>query len=174
MYRKLLMGLAAAALVNTSLYAASNTAQVTNSDLRYATPQATATDPQSVILAFTKAWNAHDAKAMAALWADDGDLLDPWGKWAKGRNAVARAFTEDQSGRFKESTINQRIDGVRFLGPLAIVDTSARLTGGKDADGKPMEALDHHVMWVMQKQGSNDWKIVAARPYMLQHLRTLK
>jgi len=37
---------------------------------------------------FAAAWNKHDAKAMAATWAKDGDLVNPFGRVAKGRAEV--------------------------------------------------------------------------------------
>ena len=45
---------------------------------------------------FAAAWNKHDAKALAALWAKDGDLIDPWGATSNSRDAVqkpTRGFT---------------------------------------------------------------------------------
>ena len=42
--------------------------------------------------AFQAAWNKHDTKALAALWATDGDLIDPWGVTSVGRDAVEKFF----------------------------------------------------------------------------------
>jgi hypothetical protein len=32
---------------------------------------------------FVAAWNRHDGTAMAALFSPDGDLINPFGRWAK-------------------------------------------------------------------------------------------
>ena len=38
---------------------------------------------------FLAAWNRHDAKEMAAVWAPDGDLVNPFGRAAKGRGVTS-------------------------------------------------------------------------------------
>src|SRR5690242_4541695 len=50
------------------------------------------------------AWNKHDPKAMAAFWTADGDLINPFGRHAKGTAEIEKLFTEEQSGPMKEST----------------------------------------------------------------------
>ena len=44
--------------------------------------------------AFVAAWNKHDTKALAAGWAPDGDLINPFGRWAKGRAEVEKLLGE--------------------------------------------------------------------------------
>src|SRR5437016_2744913 len=41
--------------------------------------------------AFKAGWNSHDPKAMAAVFAEDADAIDPMGRKAVGRAAVERA-----------------------------------------------------------------------------------
>lgn len=180
--RHKLMMLMVVGLVSTSLYGANysqntprltatvktntNNSQATRQQVKNTVAPSVASEPQTVIAAFIKAWNGHDPKAMAALWVEDGDLLDPWGKMSSGKRLVEKAFATDQTGRFKSSSISLSIDSVRFLGDVAIVDTTGRITNVKGADGSPEPNLDHHVVWVMQRQGGN-WRIVSARPYTL-------
>jgi uncharacterized protein (TIGR02246 family) len=44
--------------------------------------------------AYTKAFNAGDAKAIAALWTEDGELIDAEGKVSRGREAIAKEFAD--------------------------------------------------------------------------------
>jgi uncharacterized protein (TIGR02246 family) len=44
--------------------------------------------------AFMDAFNKHDAKAVAALWAEDGEYLDEKGQRFEGRAAIEREYTE--------------------------------------------------------------------------------
>lgn len=120
---------------------------------------------RAVITSFTKAWNAHNAHAMAEVWEESGDLIDPWGKKGTSKRAIESIFIGDQRDRFKDSTMTQTIDRVRFLTPdIAIVDATAKLVGAKNDQGKSI-TLDHHVVWVLRftKEG---WKVAAARPYV--------
>src|SRR5215831_1817020 len=43
---------------------------------------------------FAAAWNKHDAKAVAACWAKDGDLIDPHGVQSNGSAEVEKFFAE--------------------------------------------------------------------------------
>ncbi len=107
---------------------------------------------------FTKGWNAHDPKAMIAIWDESADLIDPWGKKGTNRRAVESIFIGDQKTRFKDTTLTQTIDRIRFLDKdTALVDVSAQISG-------PGSTLDHHVFWVLKNHGEG-WKISAARPY---------
>jgi ketosteroid isomerase-like protein len=47
--------------------------------------------------ALIEAWNRHDAAALAALWHEDGDLINPAGRWAQGRAQVEKLFRDEQS-----------------------------------------------------------------------------
>src|SRR5438067_1154386 len=42
---------------------------------------------------FTAAWNKHDVPAMAGMWVEDGDQVDPDGHVAKGRAEVTQLLT---------------------------------------------------------------------------------
>ena len=44
--------------------------------------------------AFSTAWNAGDAKALAALYTEDATVMAPGGEPAQGRAAIEGAFTE--------------------------------------------------------------------------------
>ena len=44
---------------------------------------------------FVTAWNKHDAKAMAATWANDGSLINPFGRLASGRAEVEKLLSEE-------------------------------------------------------------------------------
>ena len=43
---------------------------------------------------FAAAWNKHDTKAMADMWSTDGDLINPYGRVAKGRAEVEKLFLD--------------------------------------------------------------------------------
>ena len=102
---------------------------------------------------------------MASVWHDDGDLIDPWGRVAKGRQQVQSLFRDDQSGPMKTSTHQIKISSARLASPdLAILDCEGTLTGMRDQSGKELPPYKHHVLLVVSKR-EDDWKILCARPY---------
>jgi uncharacterized protein (TIGR02246 family) len=113
---------------------------------------------------FVAAWNAHDAKRMAAHFEEDGNLINPFGRVAQGRAAVEKLFTDEQTTVFKASTFTINSDSIRMLTPsLALVDWEVTITGMVDSAGKTMPPLPNHVTVVMRESGGH-WHVVAGRP----------
>lgn len=72
-------------------------------------------------LAFEAAFNKHDAKAVAALWTEDGDYHDDAGAIYQGRKAIeqiyAKLFAADKSAK-----IRVFIDSIRLLSDGAAIE----------------------------------------------------
>lgn len=110
------------------------------------------------------AWSRDDAKGMAAIWAPEGDLINPFGRVAKGRAEVEKLFADEHSGVMKGTTFKVESESVRLLGPsAAILEWDADVVGMTGPDGKPMPPLKHHITIVLAKRGGS-WWIEAARP----------
>lgn len=136
----------------------------------YAVPVPPRDEPgiRTVIGAFETAWNLHDPVSMAALWADDGDLINPKGKWGTNRVGVEKVLTEEQQGPFKVSTFNSTVDKIRFLTPeLAQVDASVKITLPSKDKAAPKNVFEHHLVLIMIYK-DNKWQILSARPYALE------
>lgn len=70
---------------------------------------------------FVKAFNAADAKAVGALWAQDAEYTDESGQSLHGRAAIEK----DYADLFKEhpgATMTVAIESIRFLGPDTAVE----------------------------------------------------
>lgn len=112
--------------------------------------------------AFVAAWNKHDAKAMAALWAPDGDLINPFGRVAKGRAEVEKLFSDEHTTVMKGSTYSLSNFTARFPSPaVAVVDWDGEITGVQAPDGSPIPAFKHHVVDVYTKKGGKWWLMTA-------------
>lgn len=118
---------------------------------------------------FTDAWNQHDAKKMAAHWAEDGDVINPFGRVAKGRAEVEQLFSDEQQGVMKDTTHQMTVTSVRKLGDdAAVVDCDSVITGMTGRDGNAMPPFKLHVLLVVtMKDGQS--QIIAARPYVIPH-----
>ncbi|OYX42907.1 MAG: DUF4440 domain-containing protein [Rhodobacterales bacterium 32-67-9] len=61
--------------------------------------------PDDFPRAFANGWAAHDAKALAALFAEDADFLTLTGHWAEGRKAIAATLTGELAGAFARAKL---------------------------------------------------------------------
>ena len=115
---------------------------------------------------FVAAWNRHDSKAMAGLFLPDGDLINPFGRLAKGRDEVARLFADEQSTVMKATTMKTDAITVRTLAPdVALADWDITVTGMTAPDGSVMPAVKFHGAFVWAKKGGT-WSVMAARPML--------
>jgi uncharacterized protein (TIGR02246 family) len=113
---------------------------------------------------FAAAWNRHDAKAMAASWAKDGDLINPFGRVAKGRAEIERLIQDEHSNAMKQSMYKTGAMSIRFIEPdIAFVESDIELSGVTNPDGTIAPPLKVHVNRVVQKKDGK-WWTVASRP----------
>lgn len=129
-----------------------------------ATSVATQTTAEAVVHEFSKAWNKHDAKALAALFAPDGDLINPGGRPASGKAEIEQFFGEEHTGYLKDSQMNVSIRRVRQLRPdIAIVTVDMAMTGVRGPGSNELSSGDIITTFVVEKQG-DAWRIVTIRP----------
>lgn len=119
---------------------------------------------------FQAAWNKHDPKALAACWATDGDLIDPWGKVCDCRSDVEEFFAAEHTGKggLAQSTYELKKDTVRMISAdVALEDWEVVLTGLTPADAPagaaPLGPQFHRVV-IIRKKAGDKWPIAAARP----------
>ena len=117
------------------------------------------------IAEFVTAWNKHDPVQMAALWAEDGDLINPFGRLAKGRQQVEQLFRDEHASPMKSCRNEMAIASQRWVADnVVVVDADCTMMGIRGADGKELPTFNPHVVLVMGKT-DGDWQILAARPY---------
>ena len=119
------------------------------------------------IAAFGAAWNKSDAEAMAQFWSPDGDLINPFGRVAKGRPAVMALLKDEHAMTFKGSKFSEKVNSVRTIGDgtIALTDSEVTITGGHNQDGTDMAPMVLHCSIVMQQASSGAWMYESARPY---------
>ena len=116
-------------------------------------------------VAFADAWNKHDATAMAATWAKDGDLINPFGRVAKGRAEVEKLIQDEHATVFKHSTYTPGAMSIRFIEPeIAIAESDTMISGIANPDGTS-GSMTVHIIRVVQKKDGKWWTVVA-RPVM--------
>ncbi len=110
------------------------------------------------------AFNAHDANALAALFAPDGTFVNPRGQRAFGREQVLERFREDLAGPLKGSKHRIRIERVRTLGEAVLLDLDQEVTGPNLPAAAPRPAHPHASV-LMKKDDSGQWMVLDARVY---------
>ena len=116
---------------------------------------------------FATAWNAHDPKAMAATWAEDGDLVNPFGRSPRGRAEIVKLFEEEQGGVMKTSTYTVGASTIREIRPgVAVADFDSTVTGMTSPDGQAIPPFAHHVTVVYVKEGGK-WSAKTGRAFQL-------
>jgi uncharacterized protein (TIGR02246 family) len=79
---------------------------------------------------YTDAWNRHDAKALALLFAEDANLVGGSGGVISGRHHIEEVMAEEHATSLKGRNLAVTIEEIRFLKPdLAVVNGTYEATG---------------------------------------------
>ncbi len=111
---------------------------------------------------FAAAWNKHDPFAMAMVWSAEGDLINPFGRKARGIADIVKLLQDEHNTVMKQSSFKVTNVSVRFIEPtLAIVDEDVEISGITNPDGTPAPTLKPHVTTLMRKGGGKWWVLTA-------------
>jgi len=106
------------------------------------------------------AWNQHDARAYANLFAEDGDAVNLVGSWWKGRPEIERKIREGFDVVFAQSKLTITDVDVRFLGPsMAVAHVRWTMVGAKPPPNMP-EPREGIQLQILTKQ-SGGWLIAS-------------
>ena len=95
-------------------------------------PSAETKAVREVIEAFVKAYNAGDARAIAARFAEDGRIVEPDGSVTEGRAAIERRY-RDAFDADPEARIEVKSESIRLLSTdVALEQGQAKIRSGDD------------------------------------------
>lgn len=95
-------------------------------------------DVRTVATRQADTWNRHDAKAYAALFTEDCDVVNVVGWWWKGRAELERKLAAAFSFVFRESTLTIGEVQVRFLtSKIALAHVRWSMVGARTPAGIP-------------------------------------
>lgn len=110
----------------------------------------------------SSAWGRADARAMAELFAEDGNLVIPSGDFLSGRSAIQNFYRSVFEHGYAGSQAGSEIKRIRVAGAMAVVDGAWSITGARDAAGAPRPAEQGLFTAVLKKQGGK-WYVLALR-----------
>lgn len=121
---------------------------------------------QGLLDKLAEAFNAGDAKALAALCSDDATLINPAGVAGHGKAEVEKVAAADMATIVKGTQSKISVESVHLISAKAwFVDATHNVTGAKKPDGTDAGPMAFHVVFLIQQVGK-DWKISEARPYL--------
>jgi len=114
---------------------------------------------------FVAAWNKHDPKAMAAVWAEHCVLINPFGKKASGRAEIEKLFEGEHGGVMKATTYTINSESfMKIAGGAVVMDIDSVITGMMDPAGQALPPFTHHVTMVYVHEGGQ-WRATAVRAF---------
>jgi uncharacterized protein (TIGR02246 family) len=115
---------------------------------------------RSVAMRQADAWNRHDAKAYAALFTEDCDVVNIAGWWWRGSAEAERKLTEAFRFVFRDSRLTITDVDTRFIRPdVAVAHARWTMVGARTPPGMP-EPREGIQTLVFTKQ-SGRWLIAA-------------
>jgi uncharacterized protein (TIGR02246 family) len=122
--------------------------------------EADASAVKAVVAAYDEAFNSHDARAVGALFADEGDFTNMRGSSKHGRKDIEQNYGNLLNGALKTAHRTDTIKNVKFITPdVAEIDADWEMTGTKAADGSENPPRKGGLDWVVQKLNGK-WMIV--------------
>ena len=115
---------------------------------------------------FVAAWNTHEAGTLAALWDENGDLVNPEGVSATGRSSIEALLASDEGtgGRFGNTTFHVDESSFRLVAPdVALADWRVTLDFSLSNSEAVMPPQSDRVVFVLVRHGDT-WAVAAARP----------
>lgn len=108
--------------------------------------------PGAFARAFQRAWQARSGRAIAALFAEDGDFVNVTGLWWQGRDRIGPPHDYALSSFFAQTDLRIGRHSLRMLGEdHAIVRFRATLTGQTAPDGTPADPRRTILTFVLQR-----------------------
>ena len=114
----------------------------------------------TVLERFTEAWNTHDAKAYADLFAANADFTNVFGQTFNGNEAIEAQHATIFATMFKDSRITSMHSSVRLIDQIfAAVDVVWTMSGAVDMKGNSW-AERKGLMNLIMKFENDAWSIL--------------
>jgi uncharacterized protein (TIGR02246 family) len=115
---------------------------------------------KAVVSAYDDGFNAHDAHAIGALFADEGEFTNMRGSSKHGRKDIEQNYGNLLTGVLKTAHRTDAVKNIKFITPdVAEMDADWEMTGTKAADGSENPPRKGGLDWVLQKVNGK-WLIV--------------
>jgi uncharacterized protein (TIGR02246 family) len=108
------------------------------------------------------AWNAHDARAYAALFAEDADVINVLGWWWRTRAELEQKLGNAFAFVFSHSVLHIENVSIRHLSPrLAVAHVVWTMTGALSPDGSGANVPQQGIQIPVLRKTADSWRIVS-------------
>jgi uncharacterized protein (TIGR02246 family) len=105
---------------------------------------------EGIATRLAEAWNRHDARALANLFAEDSEFTNVFGMVAQGRAGIEALHAPLFSTIFKDSHLSVTETRVRMIRPdVASVDVKWTMKGARDPHGNPWPHREGLLNWIV-------------------------
>jgi uncharacterized protein (TIGR02246 family) len=113
---------------------------------------------------YRRAWNRHDASAVAAFFTEDADLVMGNLPARRGRQAIQDWWQDYFASQEPARHLTLDVGAVRFIANDAAVVNVATTTGGIDTEGQALPVRRSRGSWLLRRDRGN-WLISALRGF---------
>ena len=119
--------------------------------------------PERLVDHLIDAWNKHAMEAFGRLFAEDGQFVNMYGMWWRGRAEIEANHARAHAGIFRNSRLAGTPASVQWIGEaVAIVHVAWTLVGHVSVAGEPLPPRRGILLLVMVRDGEG-WAIKAAQ-----------
>ena len=119
--------------------------------------------PDSLARAFADAWNRHDMRDFANLFAPDANFVNVVGIWWKNQAEIEEAHRATHNTIFRDSRLEGEVSSTIELAPdVVAIHYSWSLTGAAAPNGSPAGPRKGILLLVLQRDESG-WLIKVAQ-----------
>lgn len=116
---------------------------------------------------FAAAWNTHDVTAMAACWTQDGNAINPLGRYAMGRAGVTVLLAAEHGNPMKESIYRIISATTNVLSPdTAVLEALCAIDGVLGPNGRRYTLS--HMLNAVLRLDSGAWQFVTLHPTLMK------
>ncbi len=121
-----------------------------------------------LVARFEAAWNCHDTRELASLFAVDAEFVNVAGLWWRGRDQIEAALVRYHASAYKSSVLSVRISTAKVLSPeMALVICQWDLVGQRGAGGVLCPPEQGVLSWMLTRNIDN-WQVsVSQNTYKL-------
>lgn len=117
------------------------------------------------MLGFARDWGSNNPQVLSAYHDTHGDLINPFGRRAKGRMEIEKLVQDEHSTVFKGSRMEMVVESVRMPdNDIAFVDADVTITGAKGPDGSELAPQQFHLVSLLKRK-HDEWRVLSSRPY---------
>jgi uncharacterized protein (TIGR02246 family) len=114
---------------------------------------------EGIAAKLVEAWNRYDARALAAVFAEDADFTNVFGMTVNGHAAIEALHAPLFKTMFKDSHLSVTEVRVRLIRPdVASADIRWTMTGARDPHGRPWPKREGLMNWIATRHDAG-WQV---------------